>query len=221
MNSESIKDTFSVSAKMGKVIIIDDDTDTLATLGLLVRMEGLQCETYASATSYLEILLCNKGGCVEASMLPMCIFCDVNMPGLSGITFQEMIADQKIPLVLMSGDVGVKDVIRGFRLGIHDFLLKPINIDAFLQRMHQMLEIHRGYLQEVHVSKNSADKMATLTPREREVVGYLVMGKSNVYIAETLSISLRTVKFHRKNIYEKLAVDTVADLVKLIHVTVL
>jgi FixJ family two-component response regulator len=217
MNSESIKDTFSVSAKMGKVIIIDDDTDTLATLGLLVRMEGLQCETYISATSYLEVLLPNQSGSVEAAMLPMCIFCDVNMPGLSGIAFQEMIADQKIPLVLMSGDVGVKDVIRGFRLGIHDFLLKPIDMDAFLQRMHQMLEIHLVYLEALDASQNNANKIARLTVREREVVRYLITGKSNVYIAEVLFLTLRTIKFHRKNIYDKLGVSSVADLVRLIQ----
>lgn len=206
-------DTRTVS---GTVIIIDDDEDTLATLNTLVSMEGLSCETYSSALAYQAVLAQSDTRSTHHNpMQSRCIFCDVNMPGLTGIEFQEQIADQQVPLVLMSGDTNVKDVIRAFHLGIHDFLLKPIDMEAFLTQMHQMLHKHQQYL-TAHASVQAyRNQLAQLTAREREVVDHLVAGKSNLQIAEILSISLRTIKFHRKNIYEKLNITSVAELVRI------
>ena len=200
----------------GTVIIIDDDTDTLATLKMLVNMEGFACETYTSASAYLALLLnASSAGAAVAHHSPSCIFCDVNMPELTGIEFQAMIADRKIPMVLMSGDVSVKDVIQGFRLGIQDFLMKPIVLDAFLDLMHRLLAMHQQQIVVLQTTQSCADKVFLLTPREREVARHLVAGEANLAIAQALSISLRTVKFHRKNIYEKMGISSIAQLVQI------
>lgn len=199
------------ATKLGKVIVIDDDADTLATLELLVHIEGYECETYLSASAYLEANL-HHDSIDRVRDVAMCFFCDVNMPGISGLEFQATIADQNIPLVLMSGDVTVNHVIEGFRLKIHDFLLKPIELNSFVSLMHQLIELNQSQLHASKLAQNSTSQMASLSQREIEVCRLLIKGASNQEIADALFISLRTVKFHRKNIYDKLKVSNLAEL---------
>lgn len=197
---------------LGRVVVIDDDVEILSALAALFDMEGYACETYVSAVSYLQMLNYNRP-CFPG---PCCVLCDVKMPELDGLELQTRLAQQgDTPVLLMSGASGAEEAVQAFHAGALDFLIKPIDADQLLVAVSKALTVsaerHRQQLWQATVDA----RIASLTDRERAVARLVVAGQTNLAIAQTLGIALRTVKLHRQRAMEKIGAAKTTDLVRL------
>ena len=196
----------------GRVVLIDDDPHILAALGDLLELEGYAVEAYSSALNYLQVLTFNRLQFAG----PSCVLCDVRMPTLDGLELQRRLAERdNMPLLLMSGGSSAREAVTAFRAGALNFLIKPIEADVLIDAVAQALSVSAARQHLDRVQSDLAQRIASLTEREREVARYVVLGVINLEIAEQLGIALRTVKLHRQRALEKLGVTTVADLVRL------
>jgi FixJ family two-component response regulator len=197
---------------LGRVVLIDDDTEILSALSLLLEMEGYACERYESALDYLQVLNFNRP-CFPG---PCCVLCDVKMPELDGLELQSRLTQlDNTPLILMSGMSGAPEAVSAFRAGAVDFLIKPVDADTLLGAVAKALRLctvrQRGRVQQASL----AARLASLTYREREVGRLVARGQTNVVIGEALGIALRTVKLHRQRVMEKMGATSTADLVRM------
>lgn len=191
------------------VHIIDDDASFRTAVGRLLRAHGYDTAEHASADLFLERVKSGaEGGC---------ILLDVRMPGLSGPELQVRLAESgfSFPIVFLTGYGDVPSSVRAIKAGAEDFLTKPISgpelIDS-LARAFVRYEAERSHLEW---RKEAQARLASLTPREREVFEYVVRGKLNKQTAHALGITERTIKAHRQRIFDKLGAHSVADLVSL------
>ncbi len=190
----------------GRVIIIDDDPEILQALAALMESAAYACETYTSGLTYLQVVNFNR----PSFPGPVCLLCDVKMPGLSGLELcQRLTAHDDTPLLIMSGSSGIDEAIAAFRGGVLDFFTKPVDADTLLAGIQKALALSTQRQQSL------ATKVASLTSRERNIARQVARGLTNPVIAQKLGIALRTVKLHRQRAMEKLGVGSLADLVRL------
>jgi two-component system, LuxR family, response regulator FixJ len=196
----------------GRVVVIDDDEDVLQAVTGLIQSEGYACEPYASANAYLAALQLAR----PAFPGPVCVLSDVYMDGIDGLALQRQLADfGDLPLVLMSGNSGIREAVSAFRAGAVDFLIKPFEPDALLAALKKALSLNTESGQSKIRKESLAERAALLTQRERDVARRVAAGQTNPAIAQILSISLRTVKRHRQRAMEKLGAHVAADLVRI------
>jgi FixJ family two-component response regulator len=197
-----------MSAMTPVVHLVDNDPRVLKALERLFEFEGL-CTT--SNTSAQEFLLR-----YDASV-PGCVVLDMAMPDASGLDLQAQLQQdqRRIPLVFLSGCSDVPASVRAMKGGAVDFLTKPVDADALLLAV-------RGAIAHDLAQRAQADKdrgvraaLQTLTPREHEILPFLVSGRLNKQIAAELGVVEKTVKVHRMHVMEKLGLHSVADLVRL------
>jgi FixJ family two-component response regulator len=197
----------------GLVILIDDDPDILRSLQDLFLFEGYACETYLDARDCIADLARDE----PRYPGPVCVLSDVNMPAFDGLELQRALAEHpEVVLLMMSGSSQPRQVIEAFRGGVFDFLLKPFDD-------HQMLDMVSAALresarrQQTRVRQTGLiQRRLDLTERELEVVRLVARGLMNKQIADRLDIALRTVKLHRQRAIEKLQVDSVIELGRLL-----
>lgn len=196
----------------GRVVLIDDDAQILSGLASLIELEGYACERYTSALDYLQVLNYNRP-CFPG---PCCLLCDVKMPELDGLELQRRLAElDDTPLLLMSGASGALEVARAFRSGAVDFLVKPIDADDLLAAIAKALALSSQRQTQRQQQANLAERIASLTPRERDIVRRVVAGQTNPAMAAELGIALRTVKLHRQRALEKIGATHMAELVRI------
>jgi len=196
----------------GRVVVIDDDEDILQSMRRLFDLEGYACDTYSSAVRYLH----SRPQRSTELIGPMCILCDVKMPGMDGLSLLKQVSDDpEVPMVLMSGNSGAVEAVQAFRLGVVDFLIKPMDLDQVLSAVRRGLELSSLRSADRIRATALADRLASLTDRERVVVQMVVAGKSNPEISESLGLALRTVKLHRQRGMIKLGAHTITDLVRI------
>jgi FixJ family two-component response regulator len=196
----------------GRIVLIDDDPEIVFALAALFDLEGYACEVYQSALDYLNMRALNRPHFPG----PNCVLCDVKMPTMNGLELQRRIAElDDTPLLLMSGLSGAEEAVSAFRAGAIDFLIKPIEAEILLAAVTKALSVsaERLHLHERH--SDIAQRIASLTRREHEVLQRVARGVINRDVAEQLGIALRTVKLYRQLGMEKLGISTVADLVRL------
>ena len=199
--------------RRGHIFIIDDDPEILSALSALLTLEGYFCTTYTHAADFLNHL---NHPPVSPFPAPCCVLCDVKMPQVDGLEVQQQLAPfHQMALIMMSGASAAPDVIHAFRAGVLDFLLKPLDASTLLASIEKALVISTQKQTSQQQSTQLTQKFDQLTPREREVMKCVVEGKTNLTIAEELSMALRTVKLHRQRVMEKMAAQNVADLVRL------
>ena len=192
------------------VCVVDDDYAVRLSTSLLIETLGLPVQSFGSA---LEILADE-----EALRQAHCLVLDVRMPGLSGMGLQERLArlGHDLPIIFVSAHGDVPMVARAMRDGAFDFLQKPFNEQALLDRVQEAVQLAaaqraaRGWLAEIQ------GRIGSLTARESEVLAGMVAGRLNKQIAEDLGISMKTVEQHRSRVMEKLQVDSLAELVRLV-----
>lgn len=192
------------------VCVVDDDDAVRLSTSLLIETLGLPVRSFASA---LEILADD-----EILRRAHCLVLDVRMPGLSGMGLQERLArlGHDLPIIFVSAHGDVPMVARAMRDGAFDFLQKPFNEQALLDRIQEAVQLAaaqraaRARLAEIQA------RIASLTTRESEVMAGMVAGRLNKQIAEDLGISMKTVEQHRSRVMEKLQVDSLAELVRLV-----
>jgi FixJ family two-component response regulator len=190
------------------VFVVDDDPAVLRALSRLLRSHHLQVQTFQSAKSFLE---------QHDDSVPGCLILDIAMPDVSGLELQKILksTNSHRPIVFLTGHSDVPNAIRAMRDGAINFLIKPVNSRTLLDAVNEALEkdrLDRSIRAEVMSVQN---RLATLTPREREVMGYVVTGLLNKQIAVELGTVEKTIKVHRSRVMHKMGVRSLAELVRV------
>jgi len=190
------------------VFIIDDDASIRKSLSRLLRSADYTVETFPSAEEFLRREHFDGIGC---------LLLDVQMPGLSGTDLQEELsrAAYSMPIIFITGHGNIPMSVQAMKKGAVNFLAKPFDDEELLQGVREALEKDRkakAGRAEVHDALRCIEQ---LTPREQEVLRYVITGMLNKQIALKLGIAEKTIKVHRGRVMEKLGVDSVAELVRL------
>jgi len=189
------------------VFIVDDDVSVRESLEMLIRQAGWRPEIFASAETFLAF---------PRNRAPRCLVLDVTLPHLSGLELQRRIAEDEpyMPIVFISGYGDVPTTVRAMKAGAFEFLTKPLAEDALLDAIREAVSRSRTALREEAALRALRDAYASLTAREKQVMALVTAGLLNKQIAGRLNISLITVKAHRGSVMRKMAVESLADLVK-------
>ena len=190
------------------VFVVDDDVSVRESLELLIRCEGWQPETFASAREFLAR---------PRGLVPSCLVLDVSLPGLSGLDLQRDIAVERpdMPIIFITGYGDVPMTVQAMKAGAVEFLTKPFSDDALLSGIRQALERSESALGDEAEMRTLRDRYASLTGREREVMALVVAGLLNKQVGSDLGISEITVKAHRGRMMQKMKADSLADLVNM------
>jgi two-component system response regulator FixJ len=192
----------------GLVHVIDDDDAMRESLAFLLKAAKIQSVVYADAAAFLDRLPSATGGCVIT---------DVRMPGMSGIELLKRLRELRnpIPVIVITGHGDVPLAVEAMKLGASDFLEKPFEDDLLLGAVRSALQDQAS--QQEHQAQRAAveAKLASLSPRERQVLDGLVVGHPNKTIAFDLDISPRTVEIYRANVMTKMNANSLSDLVRM------
>ena len=192
---------------MFMVFLVDDDARVLKALSRLLRAKGYDTRPFTSPQEFLA---------QHDAAVPGCAILDVAMPGLDGLALQQVLAagGEQRPIIFLTGTGDIPTSVRAIKAGAIDFLTKPIKEKDLLQAIARAEEIDKEARQSRVERASIQAKIATLTPREREVLSHVVAGRLNKQIANDLGTVEKTIKFHRRRVMEKLGLRTVADLVR-------
>ena len=190
------------------VFVVDDDVSVRESLELLIRCEGWQPETFASAREFLAR---------PRGLVPSCLVLDISLPGLSGLDLQKHVAVERpdMPIIFITGYGDVPMTVQAMKAGAVEFLTKPFSDDVLLSGIRQALERSESALDHEAEMRTLRDCYASLTGREREVMALVVAGLLNKQVGSDLGISEITVKAHRGRMMQKMKADSLADLVNM------
>lgn len=190
------------------IAVVDDDPIVLRSVARLLRLNGYSTSTYSSA----EVLLAE----LEA-VQPNCIVADLAMPGKSGLELQREIITRGggYPIVFITGRGDIRSSVTAMRGGAVDFLPKPFQRTELLDAIKRALARDREQRKSRRELRSTWDRLASLTPRERQVFEHVVDGLMNKQVAGTLGITEKTVKVHRARVMTKMSVRSVAQLARI------
>jgi len=191
------------------VFVVDDDSGVRESLQTLVRSVGLAAETFASANEFLENFDPTRSGC---------LILDVRLGDSSGLDLQEDLTRRGslLPVIMISGYGTIPSTVRAMRGGAIDFLQKPFSPRLLQDRINEAIELDRANRASEKRRAKIEAQLAELTPREREVLEQLKMGKTSREIAEALELSPRTVEGHRQVVLNKMGVHSTTQLVRML-----
>jgi FixJ family two-component response regulator len=200
-----------VSTDAAIVFVVDDDESVRKALARLIGSVGLEVQTFPSPAAFLQHPRPDR---------PACVILDLRMPGTSGLTVQEELAKAgaELPILFLTGHADVATGVRAMKAGAVDFLEKPVNDQALLDAVQRALARNRELRAARAEREAVARRVATLTPREREVLALVVAGLPNKLVADRLGASEKTIKVHRARVMEKMRADSLAHLVRLAQV---
>lgn len=189
------------------VYVIDDDDSIRELLIWLMKRNGIRVETFADAKSFLA------GWRDEG---PSCLVLDLHLPDMNGLDLQRLLIERGVamPVIFLSGRADVPRAVHAVKSGAVDFIEKPFDYKRIVTLVQECLERDAACRAGRDRARVVAQRLASLTHREREVLDRVVAGKMNREIAESLDISIKTVEAHRSRIMEKLEVGSVAELVQ-------
>ena len=190
------------------VFVVDDDRAMRDSLRWLLESIGLTVRTYATAAEFLR---------EHQPSQPGCLVLDVRMPGMSGLDLQAELVRRgtELPTIVVTGHAEVAMAVRAVKAGAIDFIEKPFSDQLLLDRVRQALEIDRQS-REVRARREEARRrLASLSAREREVLELVAAGKANKEVAAALGLSTKTVEVHRAHVMSKMAVDSLAELIRV------
>jgi FixJ family two-component response regulator len=190
------------------VFVVDDDPAVLRGLARLLAAAGYRTQTFGSPEEFLS-----RHDPVE----PGCAVFDVAMPEVDGLALQQQLFDSGVerPIIFVTGKGDIPTSVRAMKAGAVDFLTKPVSGDALLAAIEHARQIDAQARQARSETASIEARLATLTPREREVLQHVVAGRLNKQIAGDLGTVEKTIKVHRGRMMSKLGVRTVQDLFPL------
>jgi len=191
------------------VIVVDDDEAVRSSTRLLLKSVGLPAVTYSSAQEFLDNY---------DSQQPGCVVLDVRMPGMSGLELQQFLnlRGAVIPVIFITGHGDIPMAVEAMQQGAFDFLQKPFRDQDLIDRVQRALARDRENRDALKGHERIRALLKSLTPREREVLVLLTHGKPNKVMAAELGLSQRTVEIHRAHVMEKMAANSVAQLVRMV-----
>jgi FixJ family two-component response regulator len=189
------------------VFVVDDDVSVRESLELLIKFAGWQPETFASGAEFLAH---------PRSAMPSCLVLDVSLPDLNGLELQKLIASDRtdMPIIFITGHGDVPMTVQAMKAGAVEFLTKPFDDELLLSAIKHALKRSASVLADQAEIKVLRTSYESLTPREQEVLRFVVAGMLNKQIGLKLGISEITVKAHRGKMMQKMKADSLADLVK-------
>jgi RNA polymerase sigma factor (sigma-70 family) len=190
------------------VYIIDDDEAVRDSMGMLLESADLAYRCFASADDFIAEHDSSQRGCLVL---------DIRMPGMTGIELQRRLKSigSSLSIVFITGHGDVAMAVEAMRQGALDFLRKPVDEEAFLERIAYALDQESGDWHQKLDREQASQRIASLTEREREVFHLVAEGVANKAVAVNLGISERTVEVHRSQVMKKLEARTLAQLVRI------
>ncbi|ADE15194.1 response regulator receiver [Nitrosococcus halophilus Nc 4] len=191
------------------VFIVDDDFAVRDSLALSLYSVGYRVRCCESVKVFLKAYEPNQPGCVVL---------DVCMPENTGLELQEYLVSEQvdIPIIFITGHADVPTAVRAVKQGAVDFLLKPFNFETLLECVHKAIDLDQVKRAERAQRDTIEKRLASLTPRERDVLNKVIEGKLNKVIAAELGVSIRTVEIHRARIMSKMRVRRATELARLV-----
>jgi FixJ family two-component response regulator len=190
------------------VFLVDDDAGVLNAISRLLRTRGYETQVFTSPKAFLD---------THDGSIPGCAVLDVSMPDLDGLELQQALTagSSQRPVIFLTAKGDIPTSVRAMKAGAIDFLTKPVTDADLLAAIAHAVQVDS---ENRHVSSELESinaRLATLTPRELEVMTHVIAGRMNKQIAGDLGTVEKTIKVHRGRMMEKLSVRSVADLVRL------
>jgi two-component system response regulator DctR len=202
------------------VYLVDDEPVVRDALAWLLRSRRLLSEGFASADLFDAWLLGRDlaGGWPDS---PSCVLLDVRMPGTSGLALFDRLIErgltELLPVIFLTGHGDVPTAVAAVKRGAFDFVEKPFSDNALVDRVEQALAASGDAIRKRWQLQRTAQSLADLTEREREVMQRVIDGLPNKLIADQLDISVRTVEVHRARVFEKMNVRSAVELANLLR----
>jgi two-component system response regulator FixJ len=192
----------------GHVYVIDDDEAMRDSLNFLLDSSGFGVTLFEGAQAFLDALPGLAFGCVLS---------DVRMPGIDGIELLKRLKAQgnSFPILIMTGHGDVPLAVEAMKLGALDFLEKPFEDDRLIAMIEAAIRQAESAAKGEAIAQDIAGRVASLSPRERQVMDGLVAGLSNKLIAREYDISPRTIEVYRANVMTKMQANSLSELVRL------
>ncbi len=189
------------------VVVIDDDGEVRETVADLLEFVGLNADLFGSVQEFIGRELPDRPGCMVL---------DVRLPGKSGLDFQDdlMGANVRLPIIFISGHADVAMSVRAMKAGAVEFLTKPVRHQELLDAIQAAIGLDRARREKERNAEATRSAFETLTPREREVMALVVVGRPNAQIAAVMGISTTTVKMYRGQVMRKMDASSLAELVR-------
>lgn len=190
------------------VYIVDDDAAIRHSTTLLLRSAGLDTQSFASADEFVTAYSDRMHGC---------LILDISMPGMTGMEVIQRLRDQgaHLPIIVVSGTSNIPIAVEGMKLGVVDFLEKPVHPDTLLAKVRDAITLHGERLARRDAERHNRGRFDSLTPRERELLALLAKGMSTKQVALQLKIAVKTADNHRTKLMRKTGALNAADLVRL------
>lgn len=190
------------------VHIIDDDEGLRESLAFLLRSAALEVRSFESAKAFLEVL-------PDAAL--SCVITDVRMPDMSGIELLRRLKELKIgvPVIVITGHGDIALAVEAMKIGAADFFEKPFDDDLLVASVRAALQQQKDQTKRGAERAEIEHRIATLSPREKDVLTGLIEGRANKQIAFDLGISPRTVEIYRANLMNKMQANSLSDLVRM------
>jgi two-component system, LuxR family, response regulator FixJ len=199
----------SVKVPEPAVYIIDDDEAVLDALSTYLRATGLQTRAWSDPQIFLDDYRSEWCGC---------LILDIRMPAISGLGLQEELVaiGSTLPIIFMTGHGNVSTAVQAMKAGAFEFIEKPFAHEVLLEHIRRAFELDVQKRAALGQQQQIRERLKTLTPRETEVLDYVINGKATKVIAIELSLSQRTVEIYRANIMQKMQSKSVAQLVRML-----
>jgi FixJ family two-component response regulator len=189
------------------VFVVDDDSHVREGLISLISSEGFRVIAFGSGADFLA---------TEKPDAPACLVLDLNLPGLNGLELQqELLERESPPIVFITGHGDIPSSVRAMKAGAIEFLPKPFDPDDLMRAVKAGIEVDKAARQKRSDLAELQGRYGHLTPREKEVIPYVVGGFANKWTANVLGISEVTIGIHRGQIMRKMGARSLAELIRM------
>ena len=197
-----------MSAGNAVIYVVEDDPSFRKSVERLIRATGFRAVAFESADAFLSLPRIER---------PACLLLDVRLPGIDGLALQQELIEKgsSLPIIFMTGHGSIPMSVQAMKKGAVDFLPKPFEAEDLRSAILKALERDEQNTEKEIQSEKVGSLIDTLTPREKEVLRWVITGKLNKQIADALGVTEKTVKVHRGRVMQKTKASSVAQLVRL------